>query len=78
MVAGRRLPCGWWIWADEEGARFGRSLAGSSAFAGTHSLAADRARTDRDGVTMAAAMAACAVDVDRAGDAAVEQANAAA
>ena len=29
-------------WADEEGARFGRSLLGSSAFAGTHSIAADR------------------------------------
>ena len=38
-------------WADEEGARFGRSLFGSSAFAGTHSIAADRGRTDRDGVT---------------------------
>ena len=36
-------------WADEEGARFGRSLLGSSAFAGTHSIAADRGRTDRDG-----------------------------
>src|ERR1700761_8849212 len=35
-------------WADEEGARFGRSLFGSSAFAGTHSIAADRGRTDRD------------------------------
>ena len=31
-------------WADEEGARFGRSLLGSSAFAGTHSIAADRVR----------------------------------
>ena len=29
-------------WADEEGARFGRSLFGSSAFAGTHSIEADR------------------------------------
>ena len=29
-------------WADEEGARFGRSLFGSSAFAGTHSIDADR------------------------------------
>jgi len=28
-------------WADEEGARFGRSLLGSSAFAGTHTIAAD-------------------------------------
>src|SRR5204863_9019690 len=35
-------------WADEEGARFGRSLLGSSAFAGTHSIEADRRRTDRD------------------------------
>lgn len=33
-------------WADEEGARFGRSLLGSSAFAGTHSIPADRVRTD--------------------------------
>src|SRR5208283_3190039 len=33
-------------WADEEGARFGRSLLGSSAFAGTHSIEADRVRTD--------------------------------
>ena len=32
-------------WADEEGARFGRSLLGSSAFAGTHSIEADRTRT---------------------------------
>ena len=39
-------------WADEEGARFGRSLLGSSAFAGTHSIAADRSRTDRDGVKL--------------------------
>src|SRR5579872_3667891 len=39
-------------WADEEGARFGRSLLGSSAFAGTATIAADRARTDRDGVRM--------------------------
>src|SRR5580693_4966049 len=29
-------------WADEEGARFGRSLLGSSAFAGTETIAADR------------------------------------
>ena len=37
-------------WADEEGARFGRSLFGSSAFAGTQTIDADRARTDRDGI----------------------------
>ena len=39
-------------WADEEGARFGRSLLGSSAFAGTHSLDADRVRKDKDGITL--------------------------
>src|SRR3954468_15111775 len=39
-------------WADEEGARFGRSLLGSSAFAGTHSIAADRGRTDKDGIRL--------------------------
>ena len=33
-------------WADEEGARFGRSLLGSSAFAGTSSVEADRGRTE--------------------------------
>ncbi len=65
-------------WADEEGARFGRSLFGSSAFAGTHSIAADRVRTDREGVTLEAALAECGVEVERIGDAAIEQANAAA
>jgi beta-ureidopropionase / N-carbamoyl-L-amino-acid hydrolase len=65
-------------WADEEGARFGRSLFGSSAFAGTHSIAADRVRADKDGVTLEAALAECGVTVDRIGDAAVERANAAA
>lgn len=62
-------------WADEEGARFGRSLFGSSAFAGTHSIAADRFRTDRDGVTLEAALKKCGIEVERVGDAAVEQEN---
>jgi N-carbamoyl-L-amino-acid hydrolase len=65
-------------WADEEGARFGRSLFGSSAFAGTHSIAADRIRTDRDGVTLEQALARCGVSVEKIGDAAVERKNAAA
>ena len=65
-------------WADEEGARFGRSLFGSSAFAGTHSIAADRVRTDRDGVTLEAALAACNIDINKIGDAAAERGNAAA
>jgi N-carbamoyl-L-amino-acid hydrolase len=52
-------------WADEEGARFGRSLLGSSAFAGTHSIAADRVRTDRDGLQMEDALRRCGVEIDR-------------
>ncbi|HYZ80029.1 MAG TPA: M20/M25/M40 family metallo-hydrolase, partial [Solirubrobacteraceae bacterium] len=54
-------------WADEEGARFGRSLFGSSAAAGT--LVADDVRTltDADGTTLADALAACQVDLDGAG-----------
>ena len=60
-------------WADEEGARFGRSLFGSSAFAGTHSIAADRLRTDRDGLTLEAALKNCNYDVETIGDAAIEQ-----
>jgi N-carbamoyl-L-amino-acid hydrolase len=63
-------------WADEEGARFGRSLFGSSAFAGTHSIAADRGRTDREGISYEEALRACGVEIDRIGDASVERANA--
>jgi len=64
--------------ADEEGARFGRSLFGSSAFAGTHSIAADRARTDREGIRLEDAVRACGVEIDRIGDASVEQRDASA
>src|SRR5271165_1108490 len=65
-------------WADEEGARFGRSLLGSSAFAGTHSIQADRKRVDRDGVRMDEALKRCGVDMDRFPEARREQKNAAA
>ncbi len=65
-------------WADEEGARFGRSLLGSSAFAGTHSIEADRGRTDRDGMKMADALRRCGVEIERFPDAEKEQKNAAA
>jgi N-carbamoyl-L-amino-acid hydrolase len=60
-------------WADEEGARFGRSLFGSAAFAGKATVEADRGRTDKDGVTLAAALAGCGIDVERVGEAACEQ-----
>jgi hydantoinase/carbamoylase family amidase len=65
-------------WADEEGARFGRSLLGSSAFAGSHSIEADRVRTDRDGVKMEQALSRCGVEITKFSDAEKEQKNAAA
>jgi N-carbamoyl-L-amino-acid hydrolase len=65
-------------WADEEGARFGRSLFGSAAFSGTQTIAADRARTDRDGITLEAALKQVGIDIDRIGDAAAERKNIAA
>jgi beta-ureidopropionase / N-carbamoyl-L-amino-acid hydrolase len=65
-------------WADEEGARFGRSLFGSSAFAGTHSIEQDRARTDAGGMRLEDALAACGVNVEGIGDAGRERENAAA
>jgi len=65
-------------WADEEGARFGRSLLGSSAFAGTHSIDADRKRVDKDGIRMDQALKRCGVDMDRFPEAEREQKNAAA
>ncbi len=60
-------------WADEEGARFGRSLFGSAAFAGKATVEADRGRTDKDGVTLSEALAACGVEVERVGEAVREQ-----
>jgi N-carbamoyl-L-amino-acid hydrolase len=65
-------------WADEEGARFGRSLLGSSAFAGTHSIDADRGRTDKDGIRLEDALRRCGVEIDRFPEAQRERANAAA
>jgi len=65
-------------WADEEGARFGRSLLGSSAFAGTHTISADRRRSDRDGVKMEDALRRCGIEIDRFPEAEKERKNAAA
>jgi N-carbamoyl-L-amino-acid hydrolase len=65
-------------WADEEGARFGRSLLGSSAFAGTSSVQADCALTDRDGIRMEDAVRRCGFDMERFPDAQQERHGAAA
>jgi beta-ureidopropionase / N-carbamoyl-L-amino-acid hydrolase len=65
-------------WADEEGARFGRSLFGSSAFAGTQTIEQDRSRTDAGGTRLEDALKQCGVSVDAIGDASIERKNAAA
>jgi len=65
-------------WADEEGARFGRSLFGSSAFAGTQTIEQDRGRTDAGGKRLEDALAECGVAIDKIGDAGRERKNAAA
>jgi N-carbamoyl-L-amino-acid hydrolase len=57
-------------WADEEGARFGRSLFGSSAAAGSMADQDElRARTDANGVALPDALREHGVDLDRALDA---------
>ena len=66
-------------WADEEGARFGRSLFGSSAAAGSMRDQDElRQLTDRDGVPLPDALAAHGVDLDRATDSRAQVRNAAA
>jgi N-carbamoyl-L-amino-acid hydrolase len=66
-------------WADEEGARFGRSLFGSSAAAGSMSDQDElRQLVDAGGVALPDALAEHGVDLDRALDARSELASAAA
>lgn len=65
-------------WADEEGARFGKSLFGSSAFSGNLDLDEARALKDKAGVSLTEAVAAFGIDLDHAKDAGVEARDAAA
>jgi hydantoinase/carbamoylase family amidase len=66
-------------WADEEGARFGRSLFGSSAASGTMADQEEiRNRTDADGIRWEDALREHSVDLDRALDAHRQLENAAA
>jgi beta-ureidopropionase / N-carbamoyl-L-amino-acid hydrolase len=54
-------------WADEEGARFGRSLFGSSAAAGSMADQDElRSRKDADGAALPEVLAAHGVELDRA------------
>jgi len=56
-------------WADEEGARFGRSLVGSSAAGGSLNIEDIRNLKDREGITQAEALKDCGVNIDRMLDA---------
>jgi N-carbamoyl-L-amino-acid hydrolase len=64
-------------WADEEGARFGRSLFGSSAAAGSMGDQEElRARRDADGNSLPDVLAEHGVDLDQASEANLENAAA--
>jgi hydantoinase/carbamoylase family amidase len=65
-------------WADEEGARFGKSLFGSSAFSGHLNLEEARLLKDRDGIPLPTALAEFGIDLETVKQAGNEAKNAAA
>ena len=65
-------------WADEEGARFGKSLFGSSACSGHLELEEARSLKDKDGITLPAALEANGIDFEKVKDCRKELDNAAA
>ena len=65
-------------WADEEGARFGKSLFGSSACSGNLDMDEARKLVDKDGITLPAALANVGVTFENVKDSHRELANAAA
>jgi len=65
-------------WADEEGARFGKSLFGSSACSGNLDMDEARALVDRDGVRLPDALREHGIDFEHVKDSGRELANAAA
>jgi N-carbamoyl-L-amino-acid hydrolase len=65
-------------WADEEGARFGKSLFGSSACSGNLNLDEARGLKDKDGIRLPDALKDIGVDLDRAKESRRELKNAAA
>ena len=60
-------------WADEEGRASAAASSVRPHLPGPTAYTADRARTDRDGVRLEDALRRCQVDVERIGDAGVEQ-----
>ncbi len=65
-------------WADEEGARFGKSLFGSSACSGNLNLDEARVLKDKDGIRLLDALKEVGIDFDHAKDSGKELKNAAA
>ena len=65
-------------WADEEGARFGKSLFGSSACSGNLDLDEARGLVDQDGIKLPDALKAVGIDFERVKDCGRELKNAAA
>jgi len=65
-------------WADEEGARFGKSLFGSSACAGTLDIEEARHLRDRDGITLADALRTVGIELENVKASGAELADAAA
>ncbi len=65
-------------WADEEGARFGKSLFGSSACSGDLDMTEARQLKDRDGIRLPDALREIGVDFEKVKDSGRELKNAAA
>ena len=65
-------------WADEEGARFGKSLFGSSACSGHLDMEEARRLIDRDGITLPDVLRQHGIDLERAGESGRELKSAAA
>jgi N-carbamoyl-L-amino-acid hydrolase len=65
-------------WADEEGARFGKSLFGSSACSGTLNMEEARGLKDRDGVRLPEALKEIGVEFERVKESGKELKHAAA
>jgi hydantoinase/carbamoylase family amidase len=65
-------------WADEEGARFGKSLFGSSACSGNLDMSEARGLVDRQGVMLPDALKNVGIDFERVKESGTELKNAAA
>jgi len=62
-------------WADEEGARFGKSLFGSSACSGSLNMEEARQLKDKDGLSLPAALAKVGIEFERVKDSGRELKN---